>query len=97
MNPMLLPLLVGGLVIAMVVMLFFALRRGEDGRAADRLDQLPMDRSQRMRIEWALSHTGTWIDPTGDWWQIQADTGLPVADAIVDWLVAVSTCAELAA
>ena len=40
MNPMLLPLLVGGLVIAMVVMLFVALNRGEDGRASDRLDQL---------------------------------------------------------
>ena len=32
----------------------------------DQLDQLTMDRSQRMRIEWALAHTGTWIDPTGD-------------------------------
>jgi tight adherence protein B len=40
MNPMLFPLLVGGLVIAMVVMLYIALRRNEDGRAADRLDQI---------------------------------------------------------
>lgn len=32
----------------------------------DQLDQLTIDRSQRMRIEWALDHTGTWIDPTGD-------------------------------
>ena len=39
MNPILFPLLVGGLVIAMVVMLYIALRRNEDGRA-DRLDQL---------------------------------------------------------
>jgi 8-oxo-dGTP pyrophosphatase MutT (NUDIX family) len=28
--------------------------------------QLPMDRSQRMRIEWALTQRRTWIDPTGD-------------------------------
>jgi hypothetical protein len=28
------------------------------------LDELTMDRSQRMRIDWALTHTGTWIDPT---------------------------------
>ena len=40
MNPMLFPLLVGGLVIAMLVMLYIAFRQGEDGRAADRLDQL---------------------------------------------------------
>ena len=36
MNPILFPLLVGGLVIAMVVMLYVALRQGEDGKAADR-------------------------------------------------------------
>lgn len=27
---------------------------------------LPMDRSQRMRIEWALDQARTWIDPAGD-------------------------------
>lgn len=32
----------------------------------DKIDHLTMDRSQRMRIDWALNHTGTWIDPTGD-------------------------------
>lgn len=32
----------------------------------DQLDGLPMDRSQRMRIEWALNHAETWIDPIGD-------------------------------
>jgi len=32
----------------------------------DQLDGLPMDRSQRMRIEWALNHADTWIDPIGD-------------------------------
>ena len=32
----------------------------------DRVDQLQMDRSQRMRLEWALGQHGTWIDPTGD-------------------------------
>lgn len=32
----------------------------------EQLDQLPMDRSQRIRIVWALAHTGTWIDPEGD-------------------------------
>jgi tight adherence protein B len=40
MNPILLPILIGGLVIAMVAMLYLALRGGEDGAAADRLDQL---------------------------------------------------------
>jgi tight adherence protein B len=40
MNPMLLPIMVGGLVVAMVLMLYLALRRNEDGAAADRLDQL---------------------------------------------------------
>jgi tight adherence protein B len=40
MNPMFLPVLVGGLVVAMVAMLYLALRRGDDGRAAERLDSL---------------------------------------------------------
>ena len=30
------------------------------------IPRLPMDRSQRMRIEWALNQQGTWIDPIGD-------------------------------
>lgn len=29
------------------------------------IDELEMDRSQRMRIQWAVNETGTWIDPTG--------------------------------
>jgi tight adherence protein B len=37
---MLLPVLVGGLVVAMVAMLYIALRRGDDDRAAERLDKL---------------------------------------------------------
>ena len=32
----------------------------------ERIAELTMDRSQRMRLEWALNQTGTWIDPTGD-------------------------------
>jgi 8-oxo-dGTP pyrophosphatase MutT (NUDIX family) len=32
----------------------------------DQLAELPMDDSQRMRIDWALHHDRTWIDPTGD-------------------------------
>jgi 8-oxo-dGTP pyrophosphatase MutT (NUDIX family) len=32
----------------------------------DELDDLPMDRSQRERIRWALHHEGTRIDPIGD-------------------------------
>jgi len=32
----------------------------------DRVPDLPMDRSQRMRLEWALAQRGTWIDPIGD-------------------------------
>lgn len=40
MNPILLPVLIGGLVVAMVAMLYVALRRGDDGRAAERLDSL---------------------------------------------------------
>ena len=30
------------------------------------VDELQMDRSQRMRLGWAMSQTGTWIDPAGD-------------------------------
>ncbi|MGL5827174.1 MAG: NUDIX domain-containing protein [Nocardioides sp.] len=30
------------------------------------LSDLVMDRSQRMRLEWGLAHTETWIDPSGD-------------------------------
>jgi len=30
------------------------------------LDRLPMDRSQRQRIHWALDQRRTWIDPVGD-------------------------------
>jgi len=33
---------------------------------AEEVAQLTMDRSQRMRLDWALSQRGTWIDPTGD-------------------------------
>jgi tight adherence protein B len=40
MNPILLPVLVGGLVVAMVAMLYIALRRGDEGKASERLDQL---------------------------------------------------------
>jgi tight adherence protein B len=40
MNPMLLPLLVGGLVVATVVLLFLALRKNPEEAAADRLDAL---------------------------------------------------------
>jgi tight adherence protein B len=40
MNPLLLPFLIGGLVIAMVVMLYIAFRSSEEGAAADRLDML---------------------------------------------------------
>jgi hypothetical protein len=31
----------------------------------DQLDELPMDRSQRMRIDFGLNQTGTRIDPPG--------------------------------
>ena len=35
--------------------------------AADQVDNLTMDRSQRMRVAWALDHPReTWIDPIGD-------------------------------
>jgi tight adherence protein B len=37
---MLLPLVIGGLVVAMVVMLYMALARSDEDRASDRLDQL---------------------------------------------------------
>lgn len=30
------------------------------------ISDLQMDRSQRMRIDWASSQIGTWIDPVGD-------------------------------
>ena len=40
MNPMLFPILIGGLVIAMVAALYLALRRGDEGKASERLDQL---------------------------------------------------------
>lgn len=29
------------------------------------IDELNMDRSQRMRIQWAVDQEGTWIDPIG--------------------------------
>ncbi|MGL5823803.1 MAG: NUDIX hydrolase [Nocardioides sp.] len=32
----------------------------------NKVSELPMDRSQRMRLEWGLNHTETWIDPSGD-------------------------------
>jgi 8-oxo-dGTP pyrophosphatase MutT (NUDIX family) len=32
----------------------------------DRISTLKMDRSQSMRISWALDHQDTWIDPVGD-------------------------------
>ena len=40
MNPMMFPILIGGLVIAMVVLLFLAFRRNSEGVASDRLDAL---------------------------------------------------------
>lgn len=40
MNEMLLPILVGGLVVAMIAALWYGLGRGSDGAASDRLDQL---------------------------------------------------------
>jgi tight adherence protein B len=40
MNPMLLPLLIGALVIVMVALLFVALRKDPEGAASDRLDAL---------------------------------------------------------
>lgn len=33
---------------------------------ADAISRLKMDRSQRMRLEWASTQAGTWIDPVGD-------------------------------
>lgn len=30
------------------------------------IDDLKMDRSQRMRVQWAIDETGTWIDPIGN-------------------------------
>jgi tight adherence protein B len=40
MNPILVPVLIGGLVIAMVTLLFLAFRKGTEGMASDRLDSL---------------------------------------------------------
>jgi tight adherence protein B len=40
MNPMLFPLLIGGLVVVAVVMLIVAFRRGDDEKASERLDAL---------------------------------------------------------
>jgi tight adherence protein B len=40
MNPMLFPILIGGLVIAMVAALYLALRRGDETKASERLEQL---------------------------------------------------------
>lgn len=34
--------------------------------SVDKIPDLNMDRSQKMRLDWALNHTGTWIDPSGD-------------------------------
>lgn len=33
---------------------------------AEEISDLPMDRSQRIRLDWALRHQETWIDPVGD-------------------------------
>jgi tight adherence protein B len=40
MNPMFLPIMIGGLVIVAVALLLMALRRGDDEKASERLDQL---------------------------------------------------------
>ena len=32
----------------------------------DEIERLPMDRSQRQRLHWALTQDKTWIDPVGD-------------------------------
>jgi tight adherence protein B len=40
MNPMMYPILIGGLVLVMVVLLFLALRKSSEGVASDRLDAL---------------------------------------------------------
>jgi len=40
MNPMLFPILIGGLVIAMIALLFLAFRKSAEGAASDRLDAL---------------------------------------------------------
>src|SRR5262245_955292 len=40
MNPMLFPILIGGLVLAMVVLLFLAFRKNSEGAVSDRLDSL---------------------------------------------------------
>ncbi len=60
---MLLPLLIGGLVIAMVALLYSALRKNTEGAAADRLDQLVgrnvrKDSSADMLLKQALQEVG---------------------------------------
>jgi tight adherence protein B len=40
MNPLLFPLMIGGLVVVAVILLLLALRKGDEGRASERLDQL---------------------------------------------------------
>jgi tight adherence protein B len=40
MNPMLFPIMIGGLVLAMVVLLFLAFRKSSEGAVSDRLDSL---------------------------------------------------------
>jgi len=47
MNPMLLPLIVGGLVVTMVVLLYLAFNKGGNDAAADRLDALVNNRGIR--------------------------------------------------
>lgn len=46
MNPLLLPILIGGLAAAAAAMLYLAFRRGDEGKASERLDQL-VGRSSR--------------------------------------------------
>ena len=40
MNPMLFPILIGGLVVVAITLLLMVFRKGDEGKAADRLDQL---------------------------------------------------------
>ena len=47
MNPMLFPLIVGGLVVAMVVLLYLAFSKGSNEAASDRLDALVNNRGIR--------------------------------------------------
>jgi tight adherence protein B len=46
MNPILIPIMIGGLAAATVALLYLAFRRGDEGRASERLDQL-VGRSSR--------------------------------------------------